>query len=41
MRSYGHLVKMDEANKVKAVWKLEVDGKRPQGRPKKRWMDVI
>jgi hypothetical protein len=31
---------MEESN-VKSVWKNKPDGRRPRGRPKKRWWDVV
>ena len=40
MRWFGHLLRMDDKNKVK-VWKMSVPGKRRQGRTKMRWMDNI
>ena len=41
LRWYGHLMRMEEGNKVKEVWNMTVQGNRPRGRPKKRWMDCV
>ena len=41
MRWFGHLLRMDDKNKVKEMWKMSVPGKRRQGRPKMRWLDNI
>jgi hypothetical protein len=41
LRWLGHVVRRDERNQIRRVWELEVDGKRPRGRPKLRWKDVV
>ena len=41
LRWYGHLMRMEEGNKVKEVWNMTVQGNRPRGRPKKRCMDCV
>ena len=41
MRWYGHVLRMDDGNPVKEVMHTEVEGKRPRGRPRKRWKDNI
>ena len=41
LRWYGHMVRMDDARLVKKVWKAEVSGRRPRGRPKFGWMDGV
>ena len=41
LRWFGHIVRMSKNNLVKLAWKMEVDGKRPVGRPRKRWSDNI
>ena len=38
LRWYGHLVQISGDNKV---WKMEVEGSRPRGRPRKRWMENL
>ena len=38
---YGHILQMDEGNKVKQTMKMEVRGTRAKGRPRMRWMDNI
>ena len=34
-----NLTEMDNGRLVKKVFKDEVEGKRPRGRPRKRWID--
>ena len=41
LRWYGHVMRMDNDNTVKAVMDMEVPGRRPRGRPKARWKDRI
>ena len=41
LRWFGHIVRMSENNPGKLAWKMKVDGKRPVGRPRKRWSDNI
>ena len=41
MRWYGHLMRMEEESPVKKVMKAEVKGRRPRGRPRKRWKDNV
>ena len=41
LRWYGHVKRMNEERLVKRVWTAEARGKRPRGRPEKRWMDGV
>ena len=41
LRWYGHMERMGEERLVKKVWVAEVDGVRPRGRPRRRWMDGV
>ena len=41
LRWCGHVERKDETQWVKRVWKMEVEGRRPVGRPKKTWNDNI
>ena len=41
LRWFGHMERMDEGRLVKKVWKAEVSGRRPRGRPKFGWMDGV
>ena len=41
MRWFGHVVRMDDKNTVKQTMLMAVPGKRPRGRPRKRWRENI
>uniref|UniRef100_A0A914X4N9 Reverse transcriptase domain-containing protein n=1 Tax=Plectus sambesii TaxID=2011161 RepID=A0A914X4N9_9BILA len=41
LRWYGHVVRSDEHSVARTAMRLDPDGRRPRGRPKKRWMDRI
>ena len=41
LRWFGHLERMDESRLVKRMYNGECVGKRPVGRPKKRWIDSV
>ncbi len=41
LRSYGHVRRREEDYLAKRVMSLEVEGKRPRGRPSLRWVDKI
>ncbi len=38
LRWYGHVVRSEEESIAKRALCLNMEGKRPRGRPKKRWM---
>ena len=41
LRWFGHMERMDGKRLAKKVWKAEVSGRRPRGRPKFGWMDGV
>ncbi|XP_073698816.1 uncharacterized protein [Garra rufa] len=41
MRWYGHVVRSGEDSVARTALRLSPQGKRPRGRPKKRWIDRI
>ena len=41
LRWWGHIERREESNWLKKCQNLEVSGKRPQGRPKKSWREVV
>ncbi|XP_026042711.1 uncharacterized protein LOC113033277 [Astatotilapia calliptera] len=41
LRWYGHVVRSDENSVVRTALRLSPQGRRPRGRPKRRWMDRI
>jgi len=41
LRWFGHVERKDAGNWVRKCMTLEVDGKRPRGRPKKTWWETI
>ena len=39
---YGHvMMRREETNVAKQVTTMKVEGKRPRGRPRLRWMDTV
>ena len=41
LRWYGHVVRKDNKDWVKKIWKMEIDGPTPRGRPKKTWEETV
>jgi hypothetical protein len=41
LRWYGHVKRRPDDYIGKVVQRMEIDGKRPRGRPRRRWMDII
>ena len=41
LRWLGHVLRKDPNDWVRKCMYLEVDGKRPRGRPEKTWRDVV
>jgi hypothetical protein len=41
LRWFGHLMRRQETKVVRAVMKINVEGKQARVRPKKRWLDTI
>ena len=38
---YGRVMRREDTNVAKEVTTMKVGGKRPQGRPRLRWMDIV
>jgi len=38
---FGHIMRREETNEVRAAIEYKPTGRRPRGRPKKRWMDGV
>ena len=41
MRWFGRVKRRDESSILRRVMELEVEGRRPVGRPKKAWSKVV
>ena len=41
LRWYGHVMRKQDEDWVKKCISMEVDGKKPRGRPKLTWMDTV
>ena len=41
MRWFGHVKRRDESSILRTALELEVEGRRPVGRPKKTWSKVV
>ncbi|KAL4113792.1 hypothetical protein QTP88_017365 [Uroleucon formosanum] len=38
---FGHIMRRSEEETIRAVIEWQPEGKRPRGRPRKRWLDII
>ena len=38
---FGHVIKRDETENIRAIVKMKMEGKRPRGRPMLRWKDTV
>ena len=41
LRWYGHVLRQDPNQVARTAWNLELDGTRPRGRPKTRYIDTV
>ena len=41
LRCYGHVLRKDDDDYVKKCMEYEVEGRRPRGRPKRTWREVV
>ena len=41
LKSFGHVERMGDERQVRRITKAEMEGRRPVGRPRTRWKDVI
>ena len=41
MKWFGHVERMGDERQVKRIMKAEMQGRRPVGRPRTRWKDVL
>ena len=41
MKWFGHLERMSDERQVKRITKADMQGRRPAGRPRTRWKDVL
>ncbi|CAH0558813.1 unnamed protein product [Brassicogethes aeneus] len=41
LKWFGHMVRMEEDRQAKRIWQTKTIQKRPRGRPKKTWNDVV
>ena len=41
LRWLGHLERMDDGRVAKRRWEWRPNGRRPRGRPRKRWSDAV
>ena len=40
-RWYGHVIRREEDHWLTEAWRFEVEGPRPQGRPRKAWDETL
>ena len=41
LKWFGHMERMGEERQVKRIMQAEMQGRRPRGRPRTRWKDVL
>jgi len=41
LRWYGHVMRLEEDSVVRTALRIDPPGRRPRGRPKKRWLDRL
>lgn len=41
LKWYGHMMRMEEDRVPKRIFMEKIPGRRPRGRPRKRWMDTV
>ena len=41
LRWYGHMLRRDEDHVTRRTLEMEVEGRRRQGRPRRRWLDCV
>ena len=41
LKRYGHVERWDKEEPVRKAWEIKVEGKRPRGRPKLKFKDVV
>ena len=41
LKWYGHMMRMEEYRVPKRIFMEKIPGRRPRGRPRKRWIDTV
>ena len=41
LRWCGHVMRRSEEESIRSIMKLNIEGNRGRGRPKKRWLDCV